>query len=61
MYHLNSKDAETVGVHVRSVDALATLQEEADARIIPLCVHKCKTAPKLPTLVLHAGFAFEGC
>ena len=38
-YHLSNIDAETV--HVNTVDALATSQEEADTRIILHCNHIC--------------------
>ena len=44
-YHLTSTDAEAVAV--RLVDALATSQEEAGARIILQYMHICETAPNI--------------
>ena len=41
-YYLTSTDAEAVAVG--SVDALATSQEEAGARIMPQCMYICETA-----------------
>ena len=42
-FHLTNTDAKPVDV--RFVDALATSQEEADARIILHYMHICETAP----------------
>ena len=51
-YHLTSTDAETV--EVRTVDALATSQEEADTRIILHCMHICETAPSATHIIVRS-------
>ena len=51
-YHLSSIDAETVDVN--TVDALATSQEEADARIILHCNHVCKTTPGTTHIIVRS-------
>ncbi|MES9950704.1 MAG: hypothetical protein ABW118_17235 [Candidatus Thiodiazotropha sp.] len=51
-YHLTSTDGNAV--EVRSVDALATSQEEADTRIILHCMHICETAPTTTHIIIRS-------
>ena len=51
-YQLTSIDGKAV--EVRSVDALATSQEEADTRIILHCLHICETVPTITQIVVRS-------